>query len=270
MLTGQEIATIIGASIGLVGALFIIIIFIYFHELKIFYRKLIFILSVYDLIKSIIYLLPGQKNSVVCEIQYFLMTIIVTTTSYWSASISFISFLKVVKGLDDNYLNKLQKFLHLFMWIPVIVLIAIVSSFRDYDKSKTYWCISTTQAFIITFYAFLWFNSIACLVFYILTMKFLRKFMKLISSQFSSEEKNPMSQVWVQIRMSLIPLIQIIILIPGTIRRIRNMTNPNASEINSLNILHSLIACSQGFWDFWIFIVFDPEIRKKLKSCCSN
>ncbi|KAJ5080049.1 hypothetical protein M0811_14198 [Anaeramoeba ignava] len=97
----------------------------------------------------------------------------------------------------------------------------------------------------------------------------LRKLIKLISSGYSLSKKDQTNQIWIQIRMSLIPLIEIIITIPLTIRRIREIINPSVSQILSLDIISSLLFSSQGFWDFWIFIIFDPEIRSKLKNCCS-
>ncbi|KAJ5080059.1 g-protein coupled receptor 1 [Anaeramoeba ignava] len=272
MISGEETATSIGASLGMTGALLIIFIFFYFRKLKLFYRKLVFILSIYDLFQSISYLLPGNSNGVICKIQYFLIAIFSTTSQFWSATISFFSYLKVYKQLDDKKLNKIHKWFHLIMIIPIIVLIIIVSITRDYDKSKTYWCTSVTNTFIITVYSFLWVFIIICLIFYILTIIQIRKVVKIYSTNSISTTKiNQMNQIWIQLRMSFIPLIQIIILIPGTIRRIRNIAKPSASDIESLDIIQSLLLTSQGFWDFWIFVVFDPEIRKKIKNCfCSK
>ncbi|KAJ5080057.1 g-protein coupled receptor 157 [Anaeramoeba ignava] len=247
MVSGEEIATIIGAGLGLIGALLIIIIFLYFKENKLFYRKLVFILSIYDLLESITYLLPGNSEKILCKIQYYLIAIFTTTPQFWSATISFISYLKVVKEFDDKKLNKIHKWFHLIMIIPIIVLIIIVGYSHDYNKSKTYWCTSTNEAFIII--------------------------IKFISKEFSSTTRiNQMNQIWIQIRMSLIPLIEILIAIPPTIRRLREIIKPSASDIPTLDFVHSLLASSQGFWDFWIFIVFDPEMRKKTKNCfcCST
>ncbi|KAJ5080056.1 g-protein coupled receptor 157-like [Anaeramoeba ignava] len=264
---GEEIATIIGSSLGLIGALLIIIIFLYFKENKIFYRKLVFILSIYDFFQSITYLLPGNSDQNLCKIQYYLTAIFASTSQFWSAIIALTSYLKVVKEFNDKKLNKIQKWFHLIMFIPIIVLIIISAYVHDYNNSKTYWCTSTNRAFLIILYGFTWIYIIICLIFYILTMIRLRKIIKFLTKEFSSTvKKSQMNQVWIQIRMSLIPLIQIIILIPGTIRRLRNIINPSAPDITAVDILHSLLVTSQGFWDFWIFIIFDSEMRNKLKK----
>ncbi|KAJ5080063.1 g-protein coupled receptor 157 [Anaeramoeba ignava] len=269
---GEDISAIVGSSLGVIGALIIIIIFLYFKEYSLFYRKLVFILSIYDFFQSFSYLLPGHSNQVLCKIQYYLLAVSATTTSFWSAAISFISYLKVVKGFNDKKLNKIHKWFHLIMLIPIIVFVSIVSVTRDYESSKTHWCFSTAEPFIITVYAFIWTFIFICLIFYILTMKFLRKIFKVVSSEYSHQSQtNQMNQVWVQIRMSLIPLVYIIVEIPATIRRLREVIKPSSSENFTLDVFHSLLATSQGFWDFWIFIVFDPEMREKLKhSCCST
>ncbi|KAJ5080060.1 g-protein coupled receptor 1 [Anaeramoeba ignava] len=268
---GEEFSTIFGSSLGLTGALLIIIIFLYFKSTKLFYRKLVFILSIYDLFQSLSYLLPGNSNGVICKIQYYLTAIFASTSQFWSAIISLISYLKVVKQIDDKKLNKIHKWFHLIMLIPIIVLIIISAYAHDYDDSKTYWCVLTTESFLLTLYVFIWIYVINCLVFYILTIIQLRKVLKLIKNEKSfsllAAQKN---QLWIQIRMSLIPLIQIIIMIPATIRRLRDIIDPSAPDIIVIDILQSLLVTSQGFWDFWIFVVFDPEMRDKIKGCCCS
>ncbi|KAJ5080058.1 g-protein coupled receptor 157-like [Anaeramoeba ignava] len=271
MESAEEIATSIGASLGLIGALLIIIIFRYFRKLKLFYRKLVFILSIYDLLQSISYLLPGRSNEIICKIQYYFLAIFASTSQFWSATISLISYLKVVKEFNDKKLNKIHKWFHLIMLIPIIVLVTVVGYSHDYNNSKTYWCTSITRAFLITLYTFNWIYIIICLIFYILTMIRLRKEFNFLSNNYSpTSKKSQINQVWVQLRMSLIPLIQIIILIPGTIRRSREWMENSPHDILSIDIIHSLLITSQGFWDFWIFIIFDPEMRNKLRNCCSS
>ncbi|KAJ5080044.1 g protein-coupled receptor [Anaeramoeba ignava] len=268
----QEISTLIGASLGIFGALMIIIIFLYFKEYKLFYRKLVFVLSIYDFFQSLSYLLPGSSNKIICDIQFYMIPIFGPTPSFWAAVISIISYLKIVKQFNDRKLNKIYKWIHLSILIPMIILFidAIIS--QDYKKSTDYVCISTTRISLIFAFSFIWIFIIACLIFYILSMIRLRKFIKLISEGYSSTKKSQKNQIWIQIRMSLIPLIQIIITIPLTIKRIREIINPSVSGMDFNDILSSLLFSSQGFWDFWIFIIFDPEIRLKLKNCfcCSN
>ncbi|KAJ5080050.1 g-protein coupled receptor 1-like [Anaeramoeba ignava] len=269
LISSEEISTIIGASLGSFGALMIIIIFIYFKEYKIFYRKLVFVLSIYDFFQSITYLLPGFSNKIICEIQFYLIAIFGTTPLFWAATISVISYLKVVKEFNDKKSNKIYKWIHLFLLILIIILIVIATYFHDFNSPKTYWCSSTTKISVIIIFSFVWIYVIICLIFYILTMIRLRKLIKLISKGYSLSKKHQTDQIWIQLRMSLIPLIEIIVTIPITIRRIREIINSSFSEIMALDIISSLLICSQGFWDFWIFIIFDPEIRSKLKNCRS-
>ncbi|KAJ5080051.1 g-protein coupled receptor 157-like [Anaeramoeba ignava] len=267
LITSEEISTIIGASLGIFGALMIIIIFIYFKAYKIFYRKLVFVLSIYDLIQSISYLLPGRSNEIICRAQYFLLAIFGSTPQFWASVISIICYLKVAKQFNDTKLNKIYKWIHLSILIPMIILVAISFISHDYKKSNAYWCASTTRISLIFAYSIVWIYVITCLIFYILSINILRKMIKLVSSGYSSTKISQTNQIWIQLRMSLIPLIEMIITIPLTIKRIREIINPSVSEINSLDIISSLLFSSQGFWDFWIFIIFDPEIRSKLKNC---
>ncbi|KAJ5080053.1 g-protein coupled receptor 157-like [Anaeramoeba ignava] len=261
----EEISAFIGAGLGMIGSFSIIMIFLYLKEYRIFYRKLVFILSIYDLLQSISYFLPGNSGQVVCEIQYYLIVIFPEIVQFWTANISLISYLKIVKEFDDSRLNSIQKWFHFANFIPIIALIIISVLNRDYDNSKTFWCAPTSNVLIIVKNHFFQFSKKN---FYILTIIRMRKSFKLITKGYTERRKNQMNQVWIEFRMSLIPLIQIIVIIPGTIRRIRDMVNPSYSNIFALDIIHSLIACSQGFWDFLIFVVFDPDIKSKIKICC--
>ncbi|KAJ5080064.1 g-protein coupled receptor 1 [Anaeramoeba ignava] len=265
----QEICTIIGSSLGFIGSLLIIIFYLLFNQLYFLYRKLIFILSVYDLIQSISYLLPGHSNRIFCRIQFELITGFATCAQFWSASISFISFLKVVKEFDDKKLNKIQKFLHVAMWFISITFILLSFFVGNPEESTTYWCMSTEKPIIIPLYSVNWVYIIACFIFYIFTIIKIRKIIKLNSQGNYGPKTSQMSQVWIQFRLSLIPLIYILIFIPATIRRIRTLINPSANDIFSVDIIHSLFASTQGFWDFWIFVVFDLEMRKKIGNCFS-
>ncbi|KAJ5078469.1 g protein-coupled receptor [Anaeramoeba ignava] len=268
MLSKEDISSIIGASLGMIGALLIIIIYYKFKEFKNFYRNLIFILSVYDFFQSISYLLPGHSNKIVCRIQCEMLGAFALTSQFWSASISILSYLKIYRGIDEQKLNKIQKWFHLIMWLIVIGFIIFSAVLPTPNNSKTYWCATVEEVFLITFYSFLWFFLITCLIFYILIVFRLRKTMKLILGQYHTTKIRQMNEVWIEFRMSFIPLIYILIFIPATIRRIRSFVHSSASEIESINILQGLLSSSQGFWDFWIFVVFDPKIRKKLKIFC--
>ncbi|KAJ5080043.1 g protein-coupled receptor [Anaeramoeba ignava] len=266
----EEITTLFSSSLGIVSSLIIIIIFIYFKEYRLFYRKLVFILSIYDFFQSLSFLLPGKSNQTVCKIQALMTIIFGTIPSFWSAVISLVSYFKIVKEFTDQRLNKIQNLIHLFVLIPVVILVAVHLSFYDVNSSKTYWCSTENQVVLITFYLFVWIYGITCLVFYIITIVQLKRLFKLVSKGYYSANISQPNQFWIQVRMSLIPLVEFIVIIPATIGRLRDIINPSCSDIPTLDILHSILSISQGFWDFLIFIVFDPEIRKKIRDCCSS
>ncbi|KAJ5080042.1 g protein-coupled receptor [Anaeramoeba ignava] len=266
----EEISTIIGSTLGMIGALMIIIIFLYFKEMTLFYRKLVFILSIYDFFQSISFLLPGHQYYSVCHVQIYFVAIFGSTSQFWSAAISLVFYLKVVKQFDDKRLNKIQNYLHLIMWLINILFIVLAAFSHDYRESQTYWCIPTDKPYLIALYVICWIYLIACLVFYILTIIPLRELIKLNSKGYSSTRISQINQVWIQIRMSLIPLVEIIIMIPATIRRFWEIIKSKAPDYNSLDILQALLITSQGFWDFFIFIIFDPEMRAKIRSCCCS
>ncbi|KAJ5078470.1 g protein-coupled receptor [Anaeramoeba ignava] len=266
----DEIFAVIGTSLGMIGALLIIIIYLRIKETKIFYRKLIFILSVYDFLQSVIFLLPGHKHKTVCRIQFELISGFCTTCQFWSALISLLSYLKVVKQFTDERSDKIQKKFHVFMWITVIGFVVSALFLENPTDSTTYWCWTKNKAFVAVFYSFIWFYLLVCLIFYIFILIRLRQIIKNILRKYQTTKVKQMNQVWIEFRMSFIPLIYILVIIPATIRRIRNLINPSTPDIEVINILQGLLSSSQGFWDFWIFVVFDQEIRKKLRNSFSK
>ncbi|KAJ5080065.1 g-protein coupled receptor 157 [Anaeramoeba ignava] len=270
MIKSEEISTIIGASLGIMGSLLIIILYIYFKEWKIFYRKLVLILSIYDFFLSLIFILPGSKYSFVCSIQFYLLSAFITTCQFWSASIAVLSYLKIANLFTDSKLNKIHLWLHLIMWIINFDLILFIFLLPKSEKSDTYWCTSTTNSWLITIYTFIIFYIVICLIFSILSIIKLNKSNKESSKGNYLQRIGEENQVFFQKRMTLLPIVGIIIFIPGLIRRLREIINPSASDILTLHILHSLLVSTQGFWDFLIFVILDPEMRKKMKSCCSK
>eukprot|EP01156_Anaeramoeba_ignava_P017392 Anaeramoba_ignava/a7057_4.p1 GENE.a7057_4~~a7057_4.p1 ORF type:complete len:179 (-),score=30.61 a7057_4:116-652(-) len=140
----EDLLTIIGASLGTTGALIILIIYFRFKEWKNFYRKLIFILSIYDFVHSLSFLLPGHSNKIICRIQGELIAGFGSTCQFWSAAISFLSYLKVVKGFNEKKLNKIQKLFHLLMWLIVVFFASFVAFFPN----PTY---ARNSSFIIVF-----------------------------------------------------------------------------------------------------------------------
>ncbi|KAJ5078468.1 g protein-coupled receptor [Anaeramoeba ignava] len=266
----EDLLTIIGASLGTTGALIILIIYFRFKEWKNFYRKLIFILSIYDFVHSLSFLLPGHSNKIICRIQGELIAGFGSTCQFWSAAISFLSYLKVVKGFNEKKLNKIQKLFHLLMWLIVVFFASFVAFFPNPTYARTYWCFCSHSSFIITFYIFVWTFLIICLISYILTLIRLRKIVKFILNKNPSSKKSEMNQIWVEIRMSFIPLIYILIFIPTTIRRIYDIHHSPDKSIPAIDIPRALLSSTHGFWDFLIFIVFDSEMRKKIYNKCSK
>ncbi|KAJ5074326.1 g protein-coupled receptor [Anaeramoeba ignava] len=268
-MNAADICAIIGSIFGILGSILIIILFVYFGEGKLFYKKLILILSIYDLSQSISYILPGKTDSLVCSIQMYLIGITGLTSQYWSCSISIISYLKVVKDRNDKYLEKLYKSLHLLMWILVFFCIVIIAVFGSPTHSDTYWCWCKQKGITGMMYFFYWTFLVLCLIFYILTVARLkRNFQKIMKSDSKIPKETQMTQLRIQLRMTMIPLIYIILLIPSTIKRVHEFIIENPNDWISVDVLQSIFITTHGFWDFLIFIVFNEEMRKKISESC--
>ncbi|KAJ5080041.1 g protein-coupled receptor [Anaeramoeba ignava] len=263
MFESEEISALVGSALGIFGALMIIILFSRIKQINSLYRNLLILLSIYDFLESFSFILPGRYNKTICEIQFYLISISVTITPIWSAIISFIFYLKFVKKTQDKILNRIYKWFHLFFLIPITILLILSAHFTDYRNSTTYWCCSTKISYLIIVYSFIWLSLLICLVFYSLTLpKLTKSHPDLYPIEDSQISKHPFQK-----RMGFVPLIYILIVIPATIRRIIDFVTSSKKEYPIINILHSLFICSQGFWDFLIFVVFDSRMRKSLKNC---
>ncbi|KAJ5080048.1 hypothetical protein M0811_14197 [Anaeramoeba ignava] len=89
------------------------------------------------------------SNKIICDIQFYLIAIFGTTPQFWAATISVISYLKIVKEFNDKKSNKIYKWIHLLLLILIIILIVIATYFHDFNSPKTYWCSSTTRISLI-------------------------------------------------------------------------------------------------------------------------
>ncbi|KAJ5067945.1 g protein-coupled receptor [Anaeramoeba ignava] len=263
-----DIFAIISSVFGIIGSLLTIIIFLHFKEQKLFYRKLILVLSFYDLLQSISYILPGKINIYVCHVQMFAIGITGITSQCWSGAISFVSYLKVVRNKPDEYLEKVYKYFHIAMGILVLIITLIITVFGTPTKKDTYWCWCSQMRITMMMYIFYWILMISCLIFYILTVIELRKvFKKILKIQFKVSKEKQMTQFRIQLRMSMIPLIYIITLIPATIKRFKEEFDSNSKSSTAINILQAIGTTTHGFWDFLIFVVFVGEMRRKITRC---
>ncbi|KAJ5080298.1 g protein-coupled receptor [Anaeramoeba ignava] len=274
MAHGREVLpAIIGGTLGLFGSLVIMIVHIAYPSIRNFFRKLIFILSIYDLLLSIGFLINGPSNHILCRIQTVWGSVLMTATPSWTATISFITYLKIVKSVSDSKVDYIQRWLHFFTIFISLVICIIWIIFSRPEVKEAYWCFEKEANLLFGIYCIWWFFLLVILIFYILCLIKIRQAYKAIMKIASQMEKlRKKEKLKIQLRMTLIPIVYILTSIPSSIKRARDYFQPNASDLKILDVLQALFLPSQGIFDCFIFVFFVRIVRKKiidsLFKCC--
>ncbi|KAJ5068071.1 g protein-coupled receptor [Anaeramoeba ignava] len=230
------------------------------------FRKLIFILSIFDFLLSLSFSLPGSKNSTICSVQVVGNAVMLTATPSWTASVSFITFLKIVFNTRDSFCNYLQKKLLIFTVILSTIVCVIWIVFVSPQKGGSYWCYPKEAFLIWTIYSIWWFFLVIILIIYVLCIRKIRINKSVSNIARDSEKRKKKEKLRIQLRMTLIPLVYLVLALPSTINRVRSLVEPNVSSSKTLDVLQAWFLPSQGIWDFLIFIVFVKSIRHQIIS----
>ncbi|KAJ5068601.1 g protein-coupled receptor [Anaeramoeba ignava] len=263
---------LLGATLGSIGALVIIFVHFKFRDLRTFYRKLIFILSIYDLITALVYTLPGHYVHAICVFQPIVISFFIPTAAYWAAVISIITSLKITKNISEETLDKLQKIAHLILWLisgTIAIIFAVFSTPQPH--ARIYWCwvkeIYLTKLLYFVWWAYL----LISLLFYIYTIIKIRKvFQEVAHLKNFLLKKQTRKNLRTQLRMSMIPLVYILIVIPTSVKRGKEMFEKDTKDIPFLDFLQALFLSTQGFFDCLIFVIGVRRVRQRLFSLCSS
>eukprot|EP01133_Synstelium_polycarpum_P019135 gene19135-22916_t len=156
------------SALGSLGALFIIITYVLFRDIRSFASKLIFYLSISDLMCAISYLPFGRSSRIACDLQGMGLLFFLTSSYFWTACISISLFLVFFTTQHD--LNYLMKYYHYISWgFPLLA--TLVSLKFDVFYCRSYF----TLPIILLFTSFIWFLN--CIV-YGVTEGFLNRYVE--------------------------------------------------------------------------------------------
>ncbi|KAJ5075783.1 g protein-coupled receptor [Anaeramoeba ignava] len=265
------VADLLGVSLGIFGSSTIIFVHFKFPELRTFYRKLVFILSVYDLITALIYSLPGYYNHFICKIQPIFIIFFVATAAFWNAVISIITFFTVIKRTPVKTLDKFQKICHIILLVisSTMAIILIIFYHPEYN-GDSYWCWVKEIKITIMIYSVWWSYALISVLFYITTVIKIRKIFRDISTIRDHDlRKKQRKEAKIQLRMTMIPIIYILVIFPTSFKRARQMANQNAKPWFVLDMFQAFFLSTQGFWDSILFVFLIKRVRVKLFALCS-
>ncbi|KAF2074532.1 hypothetical protein CYY_004159 [Polysphondylium violaceum] len=189
--TINRIMVTVSSSLSLVGCLFIICCYLFYKELKEFQFKLIFILTINDLIISLIFLISthlvhDQSNAYdllpfLCSIPDSLLHYFYITSFFWNSCIAN-TLLQVIKYNNDK-VDGYYKMYHLISWgLPSFIMagLFLLRYFKHSDCSSR----SSVYPHLLFFIPLLasWiFNIVVC---FLLTKSFKEEENRLLSSSF--------------------------------------------------------------------------------------
>ncbi|KAJ5078683.1 g protein-coupled receptor [Anaeramoeba ignava] len=261
--TAEFYITMISSSFAIVGCLLIIATHLYFSELKKqFYRQLVFILSIYDLLLGIGCLFPGGSWDSICSGQGIYLTGISLAPPIWTACISILTWLRISRNVSGKKLRRISLFLNFFLWIVCLIFFFLASFFGDIKNTPpTHWCSPTSRTILTAVYVTYWLSLVVMMVFYFLLIDKIRKESKRLQEHQTTKSQEKRSA---QIRMSIIPISYFFLVIWSSIKRTREVAHPDCSEIEWLDIMQAIFDPLQGFIDCLIFVIFASKVRNKI------
>ncbi|KAJ3425132.1 g protein-coupled receptor [Anaeramoeba flamelloides] len=264
----NDILAICSGSLSVFGSLTIMMLNIRFKEYRNhFFRRLVFLLSIYDFFQTIIFLFPSTHDSL-CSVQGYYLIFNAHMPPHFSAIISYLTWLNLAHNKPIYQLKRRLNYLHLFALCFAVICTIFIGSLGQISRlPHTRWCFLTHESWILVFYIILWIDILISMTCYFLILKRIRQSSKFIRSLDNQKTIFKRSRdLKIQIRLSLVPLIVVLTLIFPSIKRLRAYINPRSKSLTWLNICHHLFNPLQGFLDFVVFVLCSQYSRSKLKE----
>jgi len=260
-----QIIVIVMSSLSVLGSLMIIVSWC-FKGARSPSRKLVVILSVTDLFTALSYLLSAVIHSEnFCKAQVYATVFFSSSASLWTAAIA-IHLFASAKFKDSA--SSLVKWYHLICWgYPLVSMLVVVftdsagraiSDWCFIPKTKPYWRLLRLQSVYLP----LWVSWVLTATFYILTKNVLYKYFKYHVLM----KENLKKAFQIDAKLTAIPLIFVLLRIPGSTFRIIDMfynTDAGMAKYYWLEVGQSFGDPSQGFFNAIFYVVLTKLIRDR-------
>eukprot|EP01116_Phalansterium_solitarium_P004734 TRINITY_DN15829_c0_g1_i1.p1 TRINITY_DN15829_c0_g1~~TRINITY_DN15829_c0_g1_i1.p1 ORF type:complete len:313 (+),score=43.86 TRINITY_DN15829_c0_g1_i1:46-984(+) len=224
-------------------------------------RHMICLLSLSDINRSVVDVLPGAMiGGVLCDVQALFLVFWSTATFWWTASISIHLFVSLVyPGADD--IRWLKWIFHAFVWAFATMTLSVALTLHAYgplgDGSSWCWVPEEFYNVRLLCYSQLWFCWLIAIVFYALSYR-----------AFNQVKSQTDALVVVRVytfrkALLVVPIAFVVIMLPSTVRRVWQLFDPSAS-LEVLAVFQAITSPSQGFCNGLTFVVLDAEWRKFL------
>ena len=265
--TKVYIANATCSCISLLGCTFIVIMYVFFEDLRGYGFKLVLVLSVFDIINCISFLLPTydtENYSVICRTQAFVMNFSTLASVLWTTIIAWSLYKLIVHS--DTYILKKMKFFIVGTLILTIGVSATPLITDDYGKN-TGWCWIMHKSDInLEFYEKLFLYSVpVTLAIFINTVLYAI----IINNLKNTSDSNSMTRLMGK-KLRLYPVILIVCYLPYSVKQIIEYTNLSEGDYEfSFTLIVGIFRCLHGLLNTLIY-GYTAKVRAKILYLKNN
>ncbi|KAF4096713.1 G-protein coupled receptor 157 [Onychostoma macrolepis] len=282
----EQVVILTSCVLSFFGSLLIICTYAIWHDLRTTPRKLLVYLSVTDLLSALSYfygvLRSFASESGDCIAQGAISTFANTSSFFWTVAIAIYLYVFIVKS-SQRQADNLVLYFHLISWgIPFAITVAALFLHKiGYDASvvSVGWCWVNIQAedhvlwMLLTGKIWEFIAYVTLPVLYILIKIHIHNAHVALSEYRPILTSSPVSHSLSSMadrKLTLIPIIFIMLRMWSTIRFLLLLTDSNAGHNPVLVTLHGIGNTFQGAANCIMFVLFTPSIRSRLVAllCC--
>ncbi|XP_067302376.1 G-protein coupled receptor 157 [Pseudorasbora parva] len=284
----EQVVILSSCILSFFGSLLIICTYILWLDLRTTPRKLLVYLSVSDLLSALSYfygvLRIFDSDSGDCIAQGAISTFANTSSFFWTVAIAIYLYVFIVKS-SQRKADNLVLYFHLISWgVPFAITVAALSLHKiGYDASEVSvgWCWVNIQAkdhvlwMLLTGKIWEFIAYVTLPVLYILIKIHINRAHAALSEYRPILTSSPVSHSLSSMadrKLTLIPIIFIILRVWSTIRFLLLLTDSSAGHNPVLVTLHGIGNTFQGAANCIMFVLFTPSIRSRLVAllCCKG
>nr|XP_020475460.1 probable G-protein coupled receptor 157 [Monopterus albus] len=285
----EQVVVLFSCALSFLGSSLIILTYIIWPDLRTTPRKLLVYLSVSDWLSAVSYAFGVWKvfhaDSPDCVAQGAISTFANTSSFFWTVAIAVYLYVFIVRS-SQRVADSLVLSFHLVSWgVPLVITVTAVCLNKiGYDASEVSvgWCWVRIDApdkvlwMLLTGKIWEFLAYITLPVLYILIKRHIHKAHAALSEYRPILANRPLSHsssFMADVKLTLIPIIFIILRIWSTVRFILLLANSPARQNPVLVTLHGIGNTSQGAANCIMFVLFTQPIRTRLSDalcCCSK
>lgn len=282
----EQVLVLVSCVLSMLGAALVLSSYALWPELRTTPRQLLLFLSVADLLSALSYFYGAWKlftsNTWDCVTQGAVSTFSNTSSFFWTVAIAIYLYIFIVKS-NQRLADSMLSYFHLISWgVPLAITIAAVSLKKiGYDASEVSvgWCWVSIQEsdhvlwMLLTGKIWELLAYVTLPVLYILIKRHIHKahaalseYRPILSNNHPSYSLPSMADR----KLTLIPIIFIVLRIWSTIRFLLLLTNSQARQNPVLVTLHGIGNSFQGAANCIMFVLCTQPVRARLVAvlCC--